>query len=161
PTTRRTRSDGAACAGCAGTAYFLAPYSWTYDTASPIELRCAISVSAYSSTCGSDSTSELSDISRIGLSAGFTLRRPGGVGIPGGNCGSAAETAVCTSCAAASMLRLRLNCSVIEVEPCELEELIESIPAIPENCLSSGVATDVAMVSGFAPGKLAFTLIVG
>ena len=59
------------------------------------------------------------------------------------------------------MLRLRLNCKVIEVEPCELVEFIESIPAIPENCLSSGVATEAAIVSGFAPGRLALTLIVG
>ncbi len=59
------------------------------------------------------------------------------------------------------MLRLRLNCRVIEVEPCEFVELIESIPAMPENCLSKGVAMDAAIVSGFAPGKLAFTLIVG
>src|SRR6266567_8621800 len=124
-------------------------------------MRCAISVSAYSSTCGSDKTSEFSDKNRIGLSAGLTLRRPGGVGISGGSCGKAAEIAVCTSCAAASILRLRLNCKVIEVEPCEFVELIESIPAIPENCRSSGVATDAAMVSGLAPGKLALTLTVG
>ena len=89
------------------------------------------------------------------------MRRPGGVGMSGGSCGRAAEIAVCTSCAAASMLRLKLNCRVIEVEPCEFVELIESIPAIPENCLSSGVATDAAIVSGFAPGKLALTLMVG
>src|SRR2546427_12798142 len=97
----------------------------------------------------------------MGLSAGLTLRNVGGVGNPGGSCGSAAEMAVCTSCAAASMFRLRLNCSVIEVEPCEFVELIESMPAIPENCLSRGVATDAAIVSGLAPGKLALTLIVG
>src|SRR5260370_16928667 len=107
-------------------------------------MRCAISVSAYSSTCGSDSTSELSDMKRIGLSAGFDLRKPGGVGIPGGSCGSAAEIAVCTSSAAASMLRLRLNCRVIEVEPCELVELIESIPSMPDNCLSKAVPTHPA-----------------
>src|SRR5712692_146103 len=124
-------------------------------------MRCAMSVSAYSSTCGSDNTSELSDRKRIGLSAGLTLRRPGGVGMPGGSWGSAAEIAVCTSSAAASMLRLKLNCRVIEVEPCELFELIESIPAISENCLSSGVATDAAIVSGLAPGKLALTLMLG
>ena len=59
------------------------------------------------------------------------------------------------------MLRLKLNCKVIEVEPCEFVELIESIPAMPENWRSSGVATDAAIVSGFAPGKLALTLIVG
>src|SRR5258708_23972756 len=124
-------------------------------------MRWAISVSAYSSTCGSDSTSELSDMNRIGLSAGLTLRKPGGDGIPGGSCGSAAEIAVCTSCAAASMLRLRSNCRVMEVDPCELVELIESIPAIPENWRSSGVAIDEAIVSGFAPGRLALTLMVG
>src|SRR5437588_11375321 len=124
-------------------------------------MRWAISVSAYSSTWGNDTTSELSAINRIGLSAGLTLRKPGGDGIPAGSCGSAAEIAVCTSWAAASMFRLRLNCRVIEVEPCELVELIESIPAMPENCRSSGVATDAAIVSGFAPGKLALTLMVG
>src|SRR3954451_10260019 len=124
-------------------------------------MRCAINVSAYSSICGSDRTSELSAKKRIGLSEGFDLRRLGGFGMPGGSCGSAAEIACCTSCAAASMLRLRLNCSVIDVEPCELDELIESMPAIPENCRSSGVATDAAMVSGLAPGRPALTLIVG
>src|SRR5256886_13989024 len=124
-------------------------------------MRCAIKVSAYSSICGSDSTSEFKAKKRIGLSDGFDLRRLGGFGIPGGNCGSDAEIAVCTSWAAASMLRLRLNCKVMEVEPCELLELIESMPAMPENWRSSGVATDAAIVSGFAPGKLALTLIVG
>src|ERR1051325_373560 len=124
-------------------------------------MRCAISVSAYSSISGSDSTSEFKAKKRIGLSEGFDLRRLGGLGMPGGSCGSAAEIAVCTSCAAASMLRLRLNCKVIDVEPCEFVELIESMPAMPENCLSSGVATDAAMVSGLAPGRPALTLIVG
>src|ERR1700724_2330168 len=98
---------------------------------------------------------------RIGLSEGLDLRKLGGDGIPGGSCGSAAEMAVCTSWAAASMLRLKSNCRVIEVEPWELLELIESIPAMPENCRSSGVATDEAIVSGLAPGKLALTLMVG
>src|SRR5947209_18411619 len=126
-----------------------------------MEIRWATSVSAYSSTVANGSTGEFRDMNKIGLSAGFTFRRLGGVGMPGGSCGRAAEIAVCTSWAAASMLRLRLNCRVIEVEPCEFVELIESMPAIPENCLSRGVATDAAIVSGLAPGKLALTLIVG
>src|SRR5262245_42076309 len=124
-------------------------------------MRWAIRVSAYSSTSESESTSEFSEKKRIGLSEGFDLRRLGGLGIPGGNRGKAAEIACCTSWAAASILRLRLNCSVIEVEPWELDELIESMPAMPENWRSSGVATEAAMVSGFAPGKPALTLIVG
>ena len=66
-----------------------------------------------------------------------------------------------TSCAAASMLRERLNCSVMFVDPCELEEVMASMPAIVANCFSSGVATAEAMVSGLAPGRLALTWIVG
>src|SRR5258708_17953454 len=112
-----------------------------------------MSVSGYSSTCGSDSTSELSDMNRIGLSAGFTLRKPGGDGMPVGSCGSAAEIAVWTSWAAASIFRLRLNCRVIEVEPCELVELIESIPAMPEYCRSTVVPTDASILLAFAAGK--------
>lgn len=59
------------------------------------------------------------------------------------------------------MSRLRLNWSVICVFPSPLAELIESSPAIVENCRSSGVATAEAIVSGLAPGRLAVTRIVG
>jgi hypothetical protein len=59
------------------------------------------------------------------------------------------------------MLRLRLNWSVIEVKPWVLTELMESKPAIVENCRSSGVATDEDIVSGLAPGKDADTWMVG
>ena len=45
--------------------------------------------------------------------------------------------------------------------PAMLVEVIESRPAIVENCFSSGVATDEAIVSGLAPGRLALTWIVG
>ena len=40
-------------------------------------------------------------------------------------------------------------------------DVIESMPAMVENCLSSGVATADAIVSGLAPGRLADTWIVG
>ena len=69
--------------------------------------------------------------------------------------------AACTSCAAASMLRLSANWSEIEVPPCELVEVMTSMPGMVENSFSSGVATDDAMVSGLAPGRLAFTEMVG
>ena len=85
----------------------------------------------------------------------------GGVGMPGGSCGAAAAMAACTSWAAASMFRSRLNWIVIWVMPWALVEVIESMPAIVENCFSSGVATAEAMVSGLAPGRLAVTWIVG
>jgi hypothetical protein len=65
------------------------------------------------------------------------------------------------SCAAASMLRSRANCTVMVVSPWELVELICSTPAMVENWRSSGVATEEAMVSGLAPGSEAFTSIVG
>ena len=35
------------------------------------------------------------------------------------------------------------------------------MPGMVENCFSSGVATDEAMVSGLAPGRLALTEMVG
>jgi hypothetical protein len=65
------------------------------------------------------------------------------------------------SCAAASMLRLRSNCTVIEVTPSALVEVSCVTPEICENWRSSGVATDDAMVCGLAPGRLAETAMVG
>src|SRR5438445_226763 len=50
---------------------------------------------------------------------------------------------------------------VILVCPREFDEVIESMPAMVENCFSNGVATDDAMVSGLAPGREAFTWMVG
>ena len=42
-----------------------------------------------------------------------------------------------------------------------LVDVIVSMPAMVENCFSSGVATADAIVSGLAPGRLALTVIVG
>src|ERR1043166_1358311 len=47
------------------------------------------------------------------------------------------------------------------VPPRLLFDVISVTPAMRENCRSSGVATAVAMVSGAAPGRFAFALIVG
>ena len=66
-----------------------------------------------------------------------------------------------TSCAALSMSLDRLNCSVTRVYPVELDDDIESMPDMVENCFSIGVATEDAIVSGLAPGRLALTEIVG
>ncbi len=78
-----------------------------------------------------------------------------------GSAPCAREIAACTSCAAASMFRLRSNCSVISVLPSELEDDMLLMPAIVENSFSSGVATEDAITSGFAPGSAAETWIVG
>src|SRR3954469_24187229 len=50
---------------------------------------------------------------------------------------------------------------VIAVEPTPDDDVMLSMPAIVENCFSSGVATADAIVSGLAPGRLALTEIVG
>src|SRR5512135_580162 len=97
----------------------------------------------------------------MGWSAGFTLRNEGGAGRSRGRSRSALEIMACTSWAAASMLRVRLNCRVILVLPSELVEVIESTPAMVENCRSRGMATAVDMVRGLAPGRLTLTTIVG
>src|SRR5208337_4695273 len=49
----------------------------------------------------------------------------------------------------------------MDVEPRELAEVISVTLAICPNCRSRGAATDVAIVSGSAPGRAADTLIVG
>src|ERR1700760_984660 len=96
-----------------------------------------------------------------GWSDGLTLRSVGGVGMLVGSWRDAAEIADCTSCAAASMLRSRSNCSVMVVVPAALDDVIELMPAMVENWFSSGVATADAMVSGSAPGSEAETVMVG
>ena len=59
------------------------------------------------------------------------------------------------------MSRSRSNCSVIWVEPRLLEELMVVMPEMVESWRSIGVATEAAMVSGLAPGRLADTTMVG
>ena len=50
---------------------------------------------------------------------------------------------------------------VIDVVPWPLIDVMVSMPAMVENCFSSGVATAEAMVSGLAPGSCAVTCMVG
>ena len=97
----------------------------------------------------------------IGWSAGLTFRKLGCVVISGGSRRDAIDNADCTSSAAPSMSRSSSNCRVTVVDPWLLSEVIEVIPAIVENCRSSGFATEEAIVSGLAPGRLAETWIVG
>src|SRR6266516_6550526 len=59
------------------------------------------------------------------------------------------------------MLRSSENWIVIEVDPSPLDDVMLSMPAIIENCFSSGVATAAAIVSGLAPGRFAVTRRVG
>src|SRR5579863_300479 len=69
--------------------------------------------------------------------------------------------AACTSRAAASIFRFNSNCRVTLVEPRVLDEVISVTPAMRLNWRSSGVATEEAIVSGLAPGRIALTEMVG
>ena len=69
----------------------------------------------------------------------------------------AALMAACTSCAAASMSRSRLNCSVTVALAKELTDVIMARPLIWPNCRSNGVVTEEAITSGLAPGYCAAT----
>src|SRR5579872_3247426 len=73
----------------------------------------------------------------------------------------AALMAAWTSRAAALMSRFRSNCRVIPVAPNVLAEVISLTAAMRPNWRSRGVAMAEAMVSGLAPGRPAFTEIVG
>src|SRR5882672_2978335 len=64
------------------------------------------------------------------------------------------------------MLRSSWNCSVMRVLPWPLEDVMESTPAIRENCFSRGVATEEARihvdggkidVRQFADGEIGIT----
>src|SRR5205823_10353041 len=105
--------------------------------------------------------SDVNDRMKMGASAGLTLRYVGLLGRATGRYPRAALIAACTSRAAPSMLRLKSNCRTMPVEPRELVEVISVTPAMRPNWRSSGAATEVAMVSGLAPGNVAETWIVG
>ncbi len=97
----------------------------------------------------------------MGASAGLTLRYDGGVVISTGRLREARKRAACTSTAALSMSRSMSNSSVTCVRPRVDELLITLTSEMVENCFSSGVATEEAMVSGPAPGSTAVTEMVG
>src|SRR6195952_4983596 len=118
-------------------------------------------MSPYSLTADSGSVAEPNATNSTGKSAGFTLRKLGGIVISIGSRRCAMVSAVCTSSAAASMLRLRSNWMVMTLVPCEELDDIDEMPAMVESCRSIMPATEAAMVSALAPGKVALTAIVG
>src|ERR1700730_2795295 len=97
----------------------------------------------------------------MGASAGLTFRYVGLFGRFGGSWLRAALMAACTSRAAASILRFRSNWSTTVLAPSRLVEVISVTPAMRPNWRSSGVATAEAMVSGLAPGRMAWTWMTG
>src|SRR5436190_13622443 len=125
------------------------------------EICCARVISPYSLTAESGSVGEIRLIYRIGKSPGLTFRKLGGVVISIGKRRCATESAVCTSSAAPSMLRLRSNWMVIEVMPSDDEDVSDVIPAMVDSWRSIGAATDAAIVSALAPGNVAVMAMVG
>ena len=100
-------------------------------------------------------------MNRTGKSPGLTLRKHGGVVISIGSRRCATVSAVCTSSAAPSMLRLRSNWMVMRVVPSDEVDVIEVMPEMVDNCRSIGAATEAAMVSALAPGSVAVISMVG
>ena len=103
----------------------------------------------------------MSAITSTGASAGLTLRYDGGVVMSCGSERDARSSAACTSSAAMLMSRPSSNSSVTEVAPKVFVELMRFSPGIVWNCFSSCSATEVAIVSGLAPGSCAKTLMTG
>lgn len=85
---------------------------------------CARMESAASYTCGTVSVSLESARIMIGASAGLILRYVGLLGMFAGSCARAALMAACTSRAAPLMSRLRSNCRMMLVDPCEDVDVI-------------------------------------
>jgi hypothetical protein len=92
---------------------------------------------------------------------GSELLKTGGLGMPFGSTPPAALIAACTSCAAESMFRSRVNWSVMVAVPNALMEVICERPLIWPNCRSKGSVTEDAMTSGLAPGYWPTTWMVG
>ena len=157
PMPRLARARGSSCTRAA---YFCVPSTLTCDTPFTVLMRCATTCCTSSSSADSGSVLERKLRYMMGWSAGFVLDIDGGM-MPGGRSRSVLEMADCTSCAAASMLRLSVNCSVMDVAPSALVDVMLSRPAMVVNCFSSGVATAAAIVSGLAPGSDALMVMVG
>src|SRR5580700_7748924 len=137
------------------------PPTVTWPTPLTCDSFCANTEEAMSYNCGLGTTSDSSVISRMGWSAGLIFRYLGREGRFEGRNPAEELMAACTSRAAALMSRLRSNWRVTCADPTELLEVISVTPAMRVNCFSSGVATEAAITSGLAPGRLACTFMVG
>src|SRR4030081_3813341 len=138
-----------------------APLTSTTATPGICDICWPSTTSAYSLTSDSGKVAELALMNTTADSPGLTFLKLGGTVISIGSRRWATVKAVCTSSAAPSMLRLRLNRMTIWVRPSVDTEEIELMPAIVDICRSIGAATATAMFSALAPGKVAVTWMVG
>ena len=86
----------------------------------------------------------------MGWSSGLVLVMIGG-SISRGRRRAAWATRVCTSCRAASMLRLSSNSTVMLAEPCREVDEICLTPSMAVTASSMGSTTSLSMISGDAP----------
>src|SRR5258705_5223030 len=103
------RAAAATGSTCTRTANFCAPNTSTWAIPGSCEICCASVISPYSSTTDNGKVAETKLIYMTGKSPGLTFRKLGGMVISTGNFFAATVSAVCTSSAAPSMLRLRSN----------------------------------------------------
>src|SRR6266478_4908835 len=155
------RAAAASGSACTRIANFCAPKIVTCATPGNCDSACPTVMSPYSLTVDNGSVVDPSETNRTGKSAGFTLRKLGGMVISIGSRRCAMVKAVCTSSAAPSIFRLRSNWMVMTVKPCVELEDIDEMPAMVESWRSIGPAMDATMVSALAPGKVAVTAMVG
>ena len=141
---------------CTRTAYLAAPHTFTWATPLTCEMRCAIVVSAYSFSFDSGSVGELSASIRIGKVAGIRFAERGRIRHARrqqrharGDGRFHVHFGAVDIAAQIELQRDRRCCPASSSKPSNPG------PAMEVNCRSSGVATEFAMVSGFAPGRLA------
>src|SRR5215470_8412521 len=111
------RAAAATGSTCTRTANFEEPKTSTVATPGICDICWPRTTSAYSSTVDNGNVLELAVRNTTGASPGLTFLKLGGTVISIGKRRWATVKAVCTSSAAPSMLRLRLNRMVIWVRP--------------------------------------------
>jgi hypothetical protein len=112
-------------------------------------------------TVDSGSVSDRSDRKITGYRRGSPSEYDGGRGICGGSWRAARAIIDCTSCAAASMSAVQRELQRDVGAALRARRVHRVEAGMVENCFSSGSATADAIVSGLAPGRLAFTAMVG
>ena len=143
------------------TAYFAEPNTPTCATPSMVESCRASKVSAYSSTSdgfsvvGTHRQEHDRDVGRVLFAEGGRLGQRLGQVAGGGRDRRLHVLRRAVQAAVQAELQL------IWVWPWVLVDVIWSMPVMVENWFSSGAATEDAMVSGSAPGRLAITEMVG
>ena len=138
---------------CTRTAYFCAPSTATCATPDTIEMRCAMRVSAYSSSVQSGNVLRGERQIQNGLVGGVHLGEGGRSGHSlrqqAGGLGDGRLHVHGGSVQVAAQVELEHHLRGAE----RVMDVMDDSPAMVENWFSSGVATEDAIVSGLAPGR--------